>query len=55
MRRYDPRGPERGDARVIRGGSWRHHLRDLKPGSRSGRPPHARAADCGFRVVREVP
>ena len=55
MRRYDPRGPEAGDTRVSRGGSWRRHVRELKPGSRSGRAPHARAADCGFRVVREVP
>jgi len=55
MRRYDPRGPEAGEARVSRGGSWRGHLRDVEPASRSGRAPHARAADCGFRVVREVP
>jgi formylglycine-generating enzyme required for sulfatase activity len=55
MRRYDPRGPEAGEARVSRGGSWRRHVRDVKPASRSGRPPQARAADCGFRVVREVP
>ena len=35
--------------------AWRRHVRDVQPTSRSGRPPHARAADCGFRVVREVP
>jgi formylglycine-generating enzyme required for sulfatase activity len=55
MRRYDPRGPERGETRVSRGGSWRRHVREVPPASRCGRPPHARAADCGFRVVREVP
>jgi sulfatase modifying factor 1 len=55
MRRYDPRGPERGETRVSRGGSWRVHVREAPPPARSGRPPHARAADCGFRVVREVP
>jgi sulfatase modifying factor 1 len=55
MRRYDPRGPEAGDARVTRGGSWRQHVSEVGPAARSSRPPLARAADCGFRVVREVP
>ena len=55
MRRYDPRGPEAGECRVSRGGSWRQHVREVPPGARCARPPHARAADCGFRVVREVP
>lgn len=51
-RRYDPRGPEEGRRRVRRGGSWR---RQARPSSRGARDPRARAADCGFRVVREVP
>jgi formylglycine-generating enzyme required for sulfatase activity len=55
LRRYDPRGPESGETRVSRGGSWRRPARDSKPGARCGRAPNTRAADCGFRVVREVP
>jgi formylglycine-generating enzyme required for sulfatase activity len=55
MRRYDPRGPERGESRVTRGGSWRLHAREVPPASRGERAPDTRAADCGFRVVREVP
>ena len=55
MRRYDPRGPEPGESRVSRGGSWRQHVSEVTPARARARPPHARAADCGFRVVREVP
>jgi formylglycine-generating enzyme required for sulfatase activity len=54
-RRYDPRGPERGDKRACRGGSWRQHVRYSPPSSRLGLPPQSRHADHGFRVVREVP
>jgi formylglycine-generating enzyme required for sulfatase activity len=52
-RRYDPRGPETGDKRVRRGGSWRS--RERAAPWRDGLDPSARAADGGFRVVREVP
>ena len=51
-RRYDPRGPDLGERRVRRGGSWRGR------GSaswRDGLDPATREADGGFRVVREVP
>ncbi|HXK08328.1 MAG TPA: SUMF1/EgtB/PvdO family nonheme iron enzyme [Vicinamibacteria bacterium] len=54
-RRYDPRGPETGESRVSRGGSWRSPERDVLPSARAGLPPSVRAADFGFRVVREVP
>jgi len=54
-RRYDPRGPESGERRVTRGGSWRRDVRDLTPSTRGGLPPQTRAADFGFRVAREVP
>jgi sulfatase modifying factor 1 len=54
-RRYDPRGPETGERRVSRGGSWRRHVRDVPPSARNGLRPQTRAADFGFRVVREVP
>ncbi len=54
-RRYDPRGPAKGERRASRGGSWRHHVRWSAPSARSSLPPHSRYADYGFRVVREVP
>jgi sulfatase modifying factor 1 len=54
-RRYDPRGPESGVMRAYRGGSWRQDLSHVRPSERGGRAPDARAADHGFRVVREVP
>lgn len=55
MRRYDPRGPETGAKRVSRGGSWRQPAEELTPASRFAFDPTVRAADCGFRVAREVP
>jgi formylglycine-generating enzyme len=49
----DPRGPEEGERRVSRGGSWRHHVRWSPPAARSSLPPDFRYADYGFRLVRE--
>ena len=54
-RRLDPRGPEKGERRASRGGSWRHHVRWSPPSARSSLPPDSRYADYGFRVLREVP
>jgi formylglycine-generating enzyme required for sulfatase activity len=54
-RRYDPRGPESGEKRVSRGGSWRHPLAETPVSARSGFAAGTRAADLGFRVAREVP
>ncbi len=59
-RRYDPRGPESGDLRVRRGASGRTSPRPTEwrakvSSCRDGLDPSKRAADGGFRVVREVP
>ena len=54
-RRYDPRGPEGGETRVSRGGSWRHLLAQTPVSTRAGFAAATRAADFGFRVAREVP
>jgi len=54
-RRLNPLGPEKGERRASRGGSWRHHVRWSPPSARSSLPPHSRYADYGFRVMREVP
>jgi sulfatase modifying factor 1 len=49
----DPRGPEEGERRSSRGGSWRHHVRWSSPAGRSSLPPGFRYADYGFRILRE--
>lgn len=49
-----PPGPERGERRSSRGGSWRHHVRWSSPAARSSLPPAFRYADYGFRVVHEA-
>ncbi|MBI3932226.1 MAG: SUMF1/EgtB/PvdO family nonheme iron enzyme [Acidobacteria bacterium] len=51
----DPKGPEEGERRSSRGGSWRHHVRWSTPAARSSLPPGFRYADYGFRVLRERP
>jgi sulfatase modifying factor 1 len=47
----DPRGPETGERRSSRGGSWRHHVRWSPPAARSSLPAAFRYADYGFRVL----
>jgi formylglycine-generating enzyme required for sulfatase activity len=54
-RRYDPRGPEQGERRVRRGGSWRQPAGVVPSCSRDSLEPSARSVEGGFRVVREVP
>jgi len=50
---HDPRGPEEGERRASRGGSWRHRVRWSPPAARSSLPAAFRYADYGFRVLRE--
>jgi formylglycine-generating enzyme required for sulfatase activity len=50
---HDPRGPDEGERRSSRGGSWRHHVRWSPPGARSSLPPAFRYSDYGFHLVRE--
>jgi formylglycine-generating enzyme required for sulfatase activity len=52
---FDPRGPDEGERRASRGGSWRHHVRWSPPSARSSLPPGLRYADYGFRVLKEGP
>ena len=47
----NPAGPERGDRRASRGGSWRHHVKASRCAARSSIPPEFRYADYGFRVA----
>lgn len=48
----NPLGPERGNRRASRGGSWRHHIKISRCSTRSSIPPEFQYADYGFRVVR---
>jgi formylglycine-generating enzyme required for sulfatase activity len=49
----NPRGPESGDRKASRGGSWRHHVKVSRCAARSSIPPAFQYADYGFRVVRD--
>ena len=50
----NPRGPEAGERRASRGGSWRHHVKVSRCSARSSIPPIFQYADYGFRLVRNV-
>ena len=48
---FNPAGPEKGDYRVLRGGSWLNVAGDCRAAVRYGSPPEARYNDMGFRVL----
>jgi len=50
----NPRGPETGERRASRGGSWRHHIKVTRCAARSSIPPEFHYADYGLRVACEV-
>ena len=50
----DPRGPEKGQMRVVRGGGWFDPPRICRSAHRHGSGPDMRNADIGFRVVVTV-
>jgi sulfatase modifying factor 1 len=47
----NPRGPEQGQRKASRGGSWRHHVKVARCSARSSIPPEFQYADYGFRVA----
>jgi len=47
----DPKGPDSGSARVIRGGSWRLEETLCRSAARNFLPPDMRAANLGFRCA----
>jgi formylglycine-generating enzyme required for sulfatase activity len=47
----NPRGPESGNRKSSRGGSWRHHVKISRCSTRSSIPPDFKYADYGFRVA----
>jgi sulfatase modifying factor 1 len=50
----NPRGPEAGERRASRGGSWRHHVKMSRCAARSSIPPDFKYADYGFRIACDV-
>ncbi len=50
----DPKGPNSGSARVLRGGSWRNDPRACRSAYRHKVSPDGRGSDLGFRVLRPV-
>jgi sulfatase modifying factor 1 len=46
----DPQGPEKGEYRVLRGGSWNGVPGSCRSACRSGSGPGGRGYDCGFRL-----
>ncbi len=49
----NPQGPDSGQRRASRGGSWRHHVKVSRCAARSSIPPTFQYADYGFRLVRD--
>jgi formylglycine-generating enzyme required for sulfatase activity len=49
--RRDPQGPDRGEARVLRGGSWQSHGRLCRSACRDWVGPAYRSINAGFRAV----
>ena len=47
----NPPGPETGQRRASRGGSWRHHIKVTRCAARSSISPEFHYADYGFRVA----
>ena len=47
----NPRGPQAGQRKSSRGGSWRHHIKISRCSARSSIPPEFQYADYGFRVA----
>jgi len=50
----NPRGPETGERRASRGGSWRHHIKMSRCAARSSIPPEFQYADYGFRIACDL-
>ncbi len=50
----NPRGPDNGKERVLRGGSWDYRPVDIRVAHRRVAPPTFRSVDGGFRVARNA-
>ena len=54
-RQVDPLGPETGQLRVNRGGSWNYVARSVRAANRSGGGPGDRIDGLGVRPARSGP
>ncbi len=52
--RLSPVGPERGDGKVVRGGSWNDNSQNARASVRDWSVPAIRLDDVGFRCVGEL-
>ena len=52
--RVNPAGPPAGQARVLRGGSWRSGPEEVRASARGHRAPAARSPETGFRCVASM-
>jgi sulfatase modifying factor 1 len=50
----NPQGPECGERRVARGGSWRHNVRYTRCAARSSLAPDKQFSDFGFRCAMTI-
>ena len=50
----NPKGPEKGDYRVIRGGSWTNKKETLSFANRNAINPNSNKINVGFRIVYDV-
>lgn len=50
----NPQGPDKGAARVLRGGSWNFIARNLRCASRNSLEPANRLSSLGFRCAQDV-
>jgi formylglycine-generating enzyme required for sulfatase activity len=51
----NPRGPEEGHTRVLRGGSWNSGGTECRVANRAHQEPQRRTNNVGFRVARDLP
>ena len=49
----NPKGPDVGERRVARGGSWRHNVRYTRCAARSSLAPDKQFSDFGFRCAQD--
>ena len=52
--RENPTGPEEGDLRIVRGGSWDSHLIEVRTAVRFARSPNYKNYMTGFRCAKDA-